>query len=249
MVNPTQVPVDTRVITKIQKLLNMANGTAEGGEEERDTAMRMALNLLAKHNLSMSDTMVNVTKEKRETQDLETYTCPWRRSVAGSIAKMFFSNFFYSPIPGKQKNKFTFVGLESNVITAKDMTDWIIKSVTKEVLAAKKRLGEGAAFETSFLNAAAAVISRRCTELRAEAELANKPVSGGTAMVLASLYDQEAKANALFIQEEMGLKLKNKPTPLKSLHAGGTRAGAEFGKNINLGRQIGGAAPANKALK
>lgn len=245
----TQDANKDKVLAKVQKLLNTANGTAEGGEHERDTAMRMALKLLAMHNLEMTD--LQAKKEERMTATLETYTCPWRRTVAGAISSMFFSKYFYTGVPGKQKHTFTFIGLESNVITARDMTEWVIKSVTKECLRKKREVGGNAAWETSFFNAAASVISQRCREMRAEAEMESTPTSTGTALVLASIYDQEEKANLAHIAEEMGIKLRTKSIKLAVKDLGGMAAGREFGKNINLDRQIGNGTPASpkKALK
>ena len=239
-----------KVISKVQKLLNMANGTAEGGEHERDTAMRMALALLAKHNLDMADTMVKVDKENRTKITMEQYTCPWRRTVAGAIARMFFSNYFYTGIRGKQKLTYTFVGLESNVVTTKDMVEWIIKSVTKECLKRKRELGQNAAWETSFFNSAAHVIANRCRELQAEAEFANTPKAGGTALVLSSVYEQEERENVRYIAEEMGVKITTKKVSLVIKNLDGSRQGAEFGNKINLGRQIASnGAAATKTLK
>lgn len=234
-----------RALVRIKKLLTIAEGNAENGESERDTAMRMALKLLAMHNLEMTD--VRSKKEERMTAELETYTCPWRRTVAGAISALFFSTYFYTGIKGKQKHKFTFIGLESNVITARDMTEWVIKSVTKECLKKKRELGENAAWETSFFNAAAYTISRRCREMRAEAEVENIPKSGSTALALTSIYEQEEKANLAHIAQDMGIELKTKSIKLAVKSASGSAAGREYGNNINLGKQITGGATKPKA--
>jgi hypothetical protein len=226
-----------KVISKIQKLLSMANDDAIGGEHERDTAMKMALNLLAKHNLSMSD--LETDKEEREVDTLEQYTCPWRRQVANAIAQMYFTAFFSTKINGKQKLKFNFIGLQSNCQTAKSMTEYVIKSLTKEVVKLRKELNESASFETSFFNGAAIKIVERCRKLREEAELESKGASSGTAMVLASLYDQEKTANNKYIQDEMNIKLTMKSSRLANHNTSGFNAGKEFGSNLNLSKQLG----------
>ena len=226
-----------KIISKVQKLLSMANGDAAGGEHERDTAMKMALNLLAKHNLSMSD--LETDKEERELDTIEQYTCPWRRQVAHAISNMYFTSFFSTKIQGKQKLKFSFIGLQSNCQTAKSMTDYVIKSLTKEVIKLRKELNENAAFETSFFNGAALKIVERCRKLREEAELESKGTSSGTSMVLASLYDQEKEANEKYIQDEIHIKLTKKSARLSNLNTNGFNAGKEFGNNLNLSKQLG----------
>lgn len=238
-----------KALDRIKLLL--ATGTDErANESEREIAMRMALKLLAAHNLEMADTMTTVTKEKRDTETMEQYTCPWRRTVAGAIARMFFCNYFYQGIPGKQKTLYTFVGLESNAKTAVEMTKYLIASITKEGLKKKRELKANAAFETSFFNAAAARISQRCIQMQREAEMENTPQSGSTALALVNVYEQEREANVKFIAEELGIKLRVKATSLKSLDSQGTRMGDEFGKNVSLSNQIGHHKPRNNpALK
>ena len=49
------------IIEKIRKLLALANGTG-AADQERESALRMAHALLAKHNLSMSDTELEPTR-------------------------------------------------------------------------------------------------------------------------------------------------------------------------------------------
>lgn len=235
-----QVQDQDKIIAKVTKLLATANGTAEGGEHERNTAMKMALNLLAKHNLSMAD--CETPTEGREATIIEHDLCPWLRVVANSVAKMYFSHFFSSRIHGKQRMKFNFIGLESNVATSISMTNWIIKSMRKEAAKARKTFGHGAAWETSFYNAAACRISERCIALRQEAEAASKPQATGTGMVLASLYDQEDKANSAYIKDVLGKILTTGKIRMSGGSLDGLAAGREFGSNVNLSNQLTGGA-------
>jgi hypothetical protein len=122
-----------KVIARIKKMMSMAKGTAVGGEAERETAMKMA------------------------------DVCPWRWSVAYSLANLYFCEYFSTQVPGKQRKNLHFVGLESNVQTAKEMTAYAIKSIYGQSVKTRKESGQtaAAAFETSFCNAAAAAIFTR----------------------------------------------------------------------------------------
>lgn len=230
--------MENKIINKVQKLLAVANGSAEGGEHERDTAMKMALSLLAKHNLSMSDCEIK-TEDRLLEEDLHD-VCPWRRTAANAIAKLFFCHFFSSKIQGKQKLKFSFIGLESNVLTTKEMTKWIIKSVHRESAIRRKELDAPASFATSFCNAAAIQITKRCMEIRKQAELDSQTASSGTDLVLASIYDQEESANKDYISNKLGIKLIYPKGLLKNINNDGAKAGWEYGKTVNLSKQISG---------
>lgn len=226
---------EDKIVARVKKLINLANGTAAGGEHERETAMKMALNILAKHNLSMAD-LVQEEKETRVNEDIFHYTCPWLRVVANAMAELFFCKFFFTKVPGKQKYRFTFVGLESNVQTAKEMTNYVIKSIRKGGAQVLKDLGPKA--ETSFVNAAAKTVSYRCQVLRQEAEAESAAKPTGTSLVLASLYEQELKSNEQFIEAQLGIKLTTGKASMSNKHAQGSRLGHEYGNNINLDRQI-----------
>jgi hypothetical protein len=230
-----------RAIDKIKKLLAVANNTATGNgvEHEQETAMRQALALLAKHNLSMADVADNLDKEDRDVAEIdEEFPCPWRRVVAGAIARMMFCQFFFTAVPGKQKYKFSFVGLESNAEAAKSMTQWLLKSVYQESMKRQKDQGQTVAFGTTFRNAAGDRISTRCHEMRMEAEQAPE-YNGGHALALTSLYKQELEANDVFIEKILGLKVKTKKVKGEIKDRDGLRQGVDFGNKVNLSSQLG----------
>jgi len=231
-------PVDTRVIDKVRKLMSMAKGNADGGEHERDTAMRMALNLLAKHNLSMGD--LDQPTEARLAGKDEYHSTPWMRVVGSALADLYFCSFFSSAISGKNKRIYTFVGLEGNVATAREMTNWVIKSIQAEATAQAKASGGGETWANSFRKGAANRIARRCHELRREAERANAgQASSGTSLVLASLYGTEKTANAAYIVDALGIKLVTKATVTRNNMTAGVLAGDAYGRSMSLNKQVG----------
>lgn len=229
-----------KILTKIRKLLAVANGNAEGGEHERDTAMKMALRMLTKYNLDMAQFANQADREDRKAVQETFYAYPWMRWVANAVAELYFCKFYSSTIP-QYKRIYTFVGLESNANAALDMTRWIIKSIQKEALAERRRRGEGEPFENSFLNAAGKRVAWRCDEMKVQGiKEQEQEKTPGTALVLANFYDTEAQANARHIEVVLNVKFaKPKKSTARESHAIGKLAGDRYGQQINLSRQIG----------
>jgi hypothetical protein len=232
---------EEKAIDKIRKLLSHANDNAAGSEHERDNAMRMALKLLAKHNLTMADVAIE-DKEDRESITIEQFPCPYRKVIAHAISQLYFSKFFHEKVPNKQKFLFHFVGLESNIMTTKEMTLYLIKSVLDESIKLYGRApGQAQALATTFRNAASKRIAERCEELRAEAEAEHQVESPGTALVLANLYETEKAANENYVVNILGIKdLKKTTVKLANKSQRAAAAGREFGDKINLSNQING---------
>jgi hypothetical protein len=247
-----------KIIAKIQKLLNHAKDGAAGAEAERDTAMRMALKLMTKHNLSMDKVSIE-NKEDRDELLLEQFPDPYRTMIGHAIAELFFCKFFRTKVPGKQKYNFHFVGLESNAITAREMTLYAIKSVSDESNRAQRDAGGNAGWGTTFRNGAALKISQRCFALRKEAEETKtedylkdveddepSPVSTGTALVLSNVYQTEADANDSFIEKVLGIQVKKKKLNVVNKSNNALSQGLEYGDKVNLSKQVGTNAPAPK---
>lgn len=240
---------NAKIIDRIRNLLKVANNDATGNgvEHERDIAMKRALTLLAKHNLSMADVAVE-DKEDRDSAELEEFPCPFRRVVGNAIAEMYFCKFFFIKIPNKQKYMFHFVGLESNCNTAKEMTAYLIKSICQESTIKQREAQAASAWGTTFRNAASRRISERCAEFRAEAEAesAVEAQSTGTALVLANLYETEKVANENYIVKVLNITdLKPKTVKLMNKSQSAAAQGRKFGDNVSLSNQItGNAQPA-----
>lgn len=235
-----------RIIDKVRKLLAVANDSATGNgvEHEQETAMRQALAMLAKHNLSMSDITDLDEKEDRDCIEItDEYPCPWRRVIAQAVARMFFCQYFKTQVPNKQKYNYSFVGLESNAITAKEMVLFLMKSVNAESLRRQKEQNEGVAFGTTFRNAAANRIAARCDALRKETE-SDASLNVGSALVMANYYEQEMLMNDSYISKVLGIKLKTKSVKGQIKSVSGAQQGVAFGNNVSLNRQVSNNTPA-----
>lgn len=223
-----------KILDKIRKLLNVGNDK-RGNEQERETAMRQALKMLAKHNLEMKDVQNVQDKEDRDEVNYEEFPDPFRKVIAKAIAQLYFCRFYHTKISGKQKNNFHFVGLESNCHTAKEIAAFVIRSVYTESQRQQNSVGNGVhGYGTTFRNAAALRISERCAEMRREEEQDQESNSTGTALVLASLYDQEYEANENFIVKILNVELKENKHRLANKSKSANAQGREFGDKVNL---------------
>ena len=225
-----------KVLEKVRKLLKMGNDE-RGNEQERETALRQAFALLAKHNLDIAEVGSTEAQEKREEQRATMSVYPWARGIAHAIAELFFCNYFFARGGGKSATH-SFVGQTSNAITARDMAEYVIASVFKELRA---RYGSDTSPEArNFAMGVEAMVLRRCRSLRSEAEKAAEGESTGRSLVLASLYKTEETENHGWIQQNVGALVVQAD---RTKRAGGAAYadGKAHGAAINLSRQVGAA--------
>lgn len=232
-----------RTIDKIRKLLALGNDT-RGNEQERETALRQAYALLAKHNLDIAEVGSTAPQEAREQQNSRLSVFPWARGIAHSLSQLFFCNYFFQRGAGKLATH-SFVGKASNAVTAREMAEYVIASVFKELWA---RYGSETSPEArSFAVGVEATIRRRCAELRKAAEAEQRPVSDGRALVLADLYATERTANDAWIAAHVG-KLVTQKDRTKGVLGSAYSAGKAHGEGISLNRQVGGTRSSAKRL-
>lgn len=220
------------IIVKIRKMMALAND-AGASDGERDNAMRMAYNIMAKHNLAESDL---TEKELRQLIGLGGDAAPYARRIANALAGMFFCNYYTERRGATSTHKF--VGKAANVMTASLMADYVIKSIRKEARKTASVNGYTNTWKTSFYKGAASVIVARCIEM-IEAQKTETTKTTGTGLVLASVYDSEKLANDQFLAEA-GVRLRMKASREHRATAAGYNAGKEFGGKVNLNRQVGG---------
>lgn len=240
-----------KILDKVRKMMAIANDAA-ASQGERDNAMRMSHALLAKHNLSMSEAEARgdtSQSEKRMDGSIETKAYPWMRRCAHGIAELFFCKYFFMKTKNGNAVKHYFIGKESNVITAQEISAFVTDSILREAKRQSKDQFNPTVWGLNFMKGAADTIWYRCIQLRRDAEKVDAPVAGstGTALVLANVYALEQKANSAYLQDVLNIKLKSSVGREK--RAGdGAGAGAAFGKSIPLNRQIGGASSSTKRL-
>lgn len=231
-----------KILERVRKMIALAND-AGASEGERDNALRMAHATLAKYNLTLSEAEASgsTPEEKRIDSAIETRSMPWAIRTAHGVGELFFCKYFFVR-SGRGKVKHYFVGRESNVTTAKEISDFVIRSIMRE--ASHRQKDEGAwdphKFWLSFAKGAAESVWDRCIELRNSAERESQGAATGTSLVLASVYRREVEANSEYLRDVLKIKLKSSVSRERSAGAG-YNSGRDFGKSIPLHRQVGGA--------
>ncbi len=233
-----------RILARVKKMMMLANDAA-ATEGERDNALRMAHATLAKYNLTMAQADM-AGKQPEEQRADGAYTLreyAWMRGVAHSIGKLFFCSMFVTPL-AKKHAIYVFVGKESNVYTALQMTQYVLNSINKEakrqaVAAGETPMGN---YWRSFCKGAAYRLHERCEQLIKDAKLEDAPAvapgTPGTALALASVYASELTANQRYIQEQMGIKLRTGQNRQRRASMDGFVQGREYGSRIGLNKQL-----------
>lgn len=229
--------VNEKVINRLKKMLALANN-AGATEGERDAALQQSYTLLAKYNLTMAqvDQHNNTPEEAREAQKATFPVYPWARQIANQVAGLFFCKYYYMKLGVGKQATHVFIGKESNAATAQYMAEFVVRSVMRE---AAKMYGSAIAPEAR--NFAVGVVSKlwdRIREIKASFNKKQEVETTGTALVLASLYESEAKANASWL-EQLGVKLKAGVNRQKGVtDSDAYVAGREFGAKVSLAPQI-----------
>lgn len=221
--------VSDKILGRIKKMMALANDAA-ATEGERDNALRMSYKLLAAHNLSMVDVEAHgaMKPEKREQHRASFVVYPWARNIASNVSDLFFCKYYFQRAGSGKQATHTFLGKVSNATTASIVADFVVRSVLKE---ASRRYGSAISPEArNFAVGVARRIGERVRELRREESVATP----GTALVLASLYDSEKKANDSWLALQ-GVTLKITTASTKAVtNAAAYHAGKDFGNRVSL---------------
>lgn len=230
-----------KIVDRVKKMLALANdaGATEG---ERDNALRMSYNLLAKYNLSMADLPEDGVQEVREQQTVTISADRWARSVANSVAELFFCRYFFQRTGVSGKEMHHFVGKQSNCITAMQMTEYLIKSIKRQATAHHKSATSPQG--RSFCVGAASSIRQRVTSMLKD----DSESTPGDALVLVNLHKSEASANDKWlVQNDITPKVE-KARAHKALDRGAYNGGRSYGNTVSLNTQLQGGAGAYKQL-
>jgi hypothetical protein len=169
---------------------------------------------------------------------------PWMRTTAAAVARLFFCEYLYVLVRGGKVIHY-FVGRESNTVTAREMTAYIISSIDREGRRWASESYTGSNGWRSFCKGAAARVYTRCDAIRKDAERAPVTPSSSTALVLASVYTQETTANKAFILAKYEGKVKEKPTQQRNTNYDSFSAGREYGDKVSLNKQVSSASSNN----
>ena len=178
------------IVEKIKKLLALADGNQN--EHEREVAMQFAMDLLAKHNLTMSQVECDISKLSTIAVDGDFRLDPWVRIILQAACKLYYTEFYISErIDYFRYCKVklpVFIGTAENITVTMDVATWLVNSVRKESNWAYKDPSE----RRSFRLGAADRILERAYEM-VEAESKNSAAGTGTSLMV--IRNQLVKAN------------------------------------------------------
>lgn len=227
--------VQEKIIDRVKKMMALANDGA-AAEGERDNALRMAYNLLAKYNLSMSqvDAHNSNPEEGRESQKATFVVYPWARSIASVVGSLFFCNYYFMRSGTGKQATHCFIGKASNAATAQYMSEFVVKSVCRE---AARLYGSAIAPEARcFAIGVVRKLQERVKEIKDSLNAESKP---GTALALINLDKSERAANSLWLAEQ-GIKLRQSASRGKGVtDSDAFHAGKDFGARVSLSPQVG----------
>lgn len=229
---------ESKALDKIQKLLALGADNSGATDQERETAMRMAHNLMLKHNIDQS--RISKETKKQEARVIvrgQFFGRPWARQVSAAIAKLFFCDYLFIAATKGKDTHHLFLGLQSNADTAHEFARWLVASISREGKRRNRSEGDGRnLWYRSFCTGAASAIARRVDQMIADAKrIESEP---GTALVVANLYQTELTANLAFRAQQFP-KTKIGRTGSNRMNDG-IVAGREYGNTVHLPRDVAG---------
>jgi hypothetical protein len=224
----------TIILTKVQKLINLGTNTG-ASEGERENALRMAHNLLIKHNLSMEDLDGLKTLEERIDMPYEAWSMQWSGQLAVSISRLFLCKVYKGNKVNGTKSKLHFVGRVSNVTTAKMMHEYLVDSILKEC---RKNWRHNLAPESrSFALGASSKIFKRVMELMEKPS--EEILSSGTSLAVVQIYKVEEEANSAFLKSVGVNLIKGKQnSKVKNILSDAYNQGKTYGAGVSLNGQV-----------
>jgi Protein of unknown function (DUF2786) len=85
--NAVSQAIDKSIVEKIRKLLALADSSKNSHEHEREVAMQAALDLLGKHNLSLTQVNNSLLEIRPEEVRANFKLDPWIRFVLSGVCK------------------------------------------------------------------------------------------------------------------------------------------------------------------
>jgi hypothetical protein len=216
------------IVEKVRKLLAFADSDKNSHEHERTVAMQAAMDLLAKHNLSMTEITAQSLDVPPEEVAANFKLEPWVRRILSAACKLYYTRYY---MVGKrnQNNRLdrnpVFVGTSENIEVTISVATWLLKSVRME----SNRMYQEPFERRSFrLGAADRIYERACEIMLAEQH--NGSTVGTSLMVLRNKFE---KANELHMSAK---KLKEFKSRTVYLDGNAFADGEAFGDQVGLSK-------------
>lgn len=161
--------VTDAILKRARALLAMSRGNAN--ENEAAIAAGKVQKLLADYNLSLSDIERSEGGKLIEDGDLMTSSSnPWRRELALACARVYLCDYFWGHIHVKKHSRkcgyvrldrHTFVGLDHNVVVAKEMFVYLVDTVERLAKESRKAQKQTHNYEHAFRHGCATRLTKR----------------------------------------------------------------------------------------
>lgn len=185
------------IAEKIRKLLALADRDRNSHEHERNVAIQAAMDLLAKHNLSMAQVHTATLDFQPEEIHADFKLDPWVRIILSASCRMYYTSYYISGVRhwnGRIERYPVFVGTPENIHVTINMASWLINSVRLE----SNRTYRDAYERRSFRLGAADRIFERASNL-VEKEKSAAATSGTDVMIIRN---QLERANQEFLAKK-----------------------------------------------
>lgn len=230
-----------KIVERVKKLLALS---ASSNEHEAALAAEKAQELLAAHNLSMSEVETKDSEGGQITETGTDYQHPkvWERPLRHAVARLYFCTYYCAQgtFSGKRQERHFTVGEPHNITVAVLMADYLVKTVDRLAWTECKIVAkdEQKRFRVSFRNACAMRLVIRLEKKRkAMMEAPTKTTTGTTLPALMSLYEKANQLTTSFMNNKEGMKTSR--NTLKMGHLLGALTGNRAGDQISLDAQVG----------
>lgn len=230
---PTTKSPDSSVVEKIKKLLSLADGNQN--ENERENAMQLAMELLAKHNLSLGE-LEQSTLTIRVVEVYGDFRLEkWIRRILHTACMLYYTDFYHGVSFDEDtfavREQPVFIGTEENIAVTIEVATWLMNSVRLE----SNRLYKDPKLRRSFRLGAAVRLWQRARLLVENEKNSTTPGATNGLMVIRN---QLEKANEDYLDS---LNLRVMSNRRATVVTSAYNAGVSFGEQVELSRRT----PAN----
>jgi hypothetical protein len=227
------LPPSETTLQRIKKLLALADGNPN--EHEREVAMQFALDLLGKHNLTVTDVEDADFDQQTKEFHVDMKLDKWVRYVLTATSKLYYTDYYIHQTRtwnGSLKNTPAFIGTEENVAVTIEVATWLLNSIRLE----SNYTYTDPSDRRSFRLGAAFRILERAFEIITAEELAEKHSksnnSSGTSLMV--IRNSLQAANQRYLAN---MNLKEFKSRRAYIDREAYDEGANFGDSVGLARQ------------
>lgn len=225
------------IVAKIKKLLALADGNQN--ENEREVAMKFALELLAKHNLTMESLDLAEARNSVKEFEADITLEPWISDVLGAACELYYTEVFfrtkvieyesiYGPASRTRKVP-VFVGTPDNIAVTMQVATWLMQSIRSE----SNRRYRSAPDRRSFRVGAAFRLHQRAFELVYDERYGDKTKSNSKSNSLMVIRQTLERANQDYMAT---LNLTSTPRRATTVVSSAFNDGEAYGDKVVLNR-------------